>query len=147
MKRGTTAFFCDERYSPGPGFKFINNTILNPKSDGIRIYADDVAMNVIVNNIIANPGSYAIYSYPRKAEDAFIYRSSDAVRIEEHNNYFTTDVASIAPDLNLSMYRVASTSPVVDQGFDISGYAIQTDFYFKTRLKGAAFDIGAVEQY
>ena len=144
---GNYGIFCDERYSPGPGFQFINNTILNPKSDGIRIYADDVAMNVIVNNIIANPGSYSVYSYPRKPDDAFIYKSSDNVRIQEHNNYFTTDVASIAPDLKLSMYRLTSTSPVVDQGFDISGYGIQTDFYFKARLKGAAYDIGAVEQY
>ena len=145
-KAGNYGIFCDERYSPGPGFKFLNNTILNPKSDGIRIYADDVPMNVIVNNIIANPGSYYLYSYPRKPDDAFIYRS-DNVKIEEHHNYFTTDVATIAPDSKLSEYRLASTSPVVDQGADITLYEIKTDFYYKPRLRGAGFDVGAVEQY
>lgn len=144
---GNYGIFCDERYSPGPGFKFINNTILNPKSDGIRIYADEVAMNVIVNNIIANPGSYSLYSYPRASLDAFIYKLSDRVKIEEHHNYFTTDCASIAPLAKMDTYRLEYGSPVIDQGADISAYNIKTDFYYKSRLRGTSYDIGAVEQY
>lgn len=144
---GNYGIFCDERYSPGPGFKFINNTILNPKSDGIRIYAEEVPMNVIVNNVIVNPGSYLLYSYPRGPEDAFIYEG-EGVRIEEHHNYFTA--ASSAVELSSTMnslYKFGSASPVVDQGADISIYNIKTDFYYKPRIKGMATDIGAVEQY
>ncbi len=37
---GKNAIFCDERYTKGDGFKFINNTIINPGMDGILIYAD-----------------------------------------------------------------------------------------------------------
>jgi hypothetical protein len=136
-RAGNYGIFCDERYSPGPGFKFINNTILS----------DDVPMNVIVNNIIANPGSYYLYSYPRTPDDAFIYKSSENVKIELHHNYFTTDVASIAPDVKLSEYRLANTSPVIDQGADIAPYEIKTDFYYKPRLRGGGFDVGAVEQF
>ena len=144
---GNYGIFCDERYSPGPGFKFINNTILNPKSDGIRIYADMVPMNVIVNNIISNPGSYNTYSYPRKPEDAFIYRLNSDVKTTESNNYFSIDATpsqtSVAAELD---YHLACSPAVVDRGADISVFGIKTDFYYKPRLKGAFYDIGAVEQ-
>lgn len=146
---GNFGVFCDERYAPGPGFKFLNNTILNPKSDGIRIYADLVPMNVIVNNMIINPGSYSTYTYPRSPEDAFIYKLNDNVKIEMANNYFAIDSASFQLEGFIdSQYRTTMNCPVVDKGADISVYHnINTDFYFKPRLKGMAYDIGAVEQF
>jgi hypothetical protein len=143
---GAAGVFCDERYTPGPGFKFINNTIVNSQSDGIRIYADRVPMNVIVNNIIANPGTYSLYSYPRKPEDAFVYRLSNDVKIDMSNNYFTTSAEPVMfISLSTANYRLQAGSPVIDMGRDISAYSILTDFYKKTRLKGLAYDIGAVE--
>jgi hypothetical protein len=143
---GAAGIFCDERYTPGPGFKFINNTILNPKGDGIRIYAEKLPMNVIVNNIIANPGTYSLYSYPRAPEEAFVYKLSKYMKIEMSNNHFTTtNGASFGIDIPLLNYKLATNSPVIDMGKDISSYNIQTDYYKKARLKGAAYDIGAVE--
>jgi hypothetical protein len=143
---GAFGIFCDERYTPGPGFKFINNTIISPKSDGIRIYADLVPMNVIVNNIIANPGSYSTYTYPRTPQDAFVYKLSKSVKIDMSNNFFTTSVDTLGIiDLAALNFKLAFTSPVIDQGRDISNYNIMTDFYKKTRLKGLGYDIGAVE--
>ena len=146
---GNFGIFCDERYSPGPGFKFLNNTIINPKSDGIRIYADLVPMNVIVNNIIVNPGSYSTYTYPRSPEDAFIYKLNKDVKIEMANNYFSIQTDAVQMNNLLeSNYQVEITSPVIDKGADISAYYdIKTDFYYKARLKGVTYDIGAVEQY
>ena len=144
---GSHGIFCDERYSPGPGFKFINNTILNPKGDGIRIYAELVPMNAIVNNIIANPGNYSAYSYPRSPSDAFVFRLNKDVKIEMASNYFTTVTDSLRI-INLAEmnYRVDPTSPVIDGGSDISPYcAVSTDFYNESRLRGARYDIGAVE--
>lgn len=144
---GICGIFCDERYTPGSGFKFINNTIINPKSDGIRIYADEVPMNVIVNNVIANPGSYRTYTYPRVPADAFIYRLNDNVKIQLANNYFTTttDSLKIIDPFSLN-YRVDVNSPLVDRGTNISPYCnIDTDFYHKSRLRGSQYDVGAVE--
>lgn len=143
---GGFGIFCDERVSPGPGFKFIHNTILNPKSDGIRIYADLVPMNVIVNNIIVNPGTYSAYTYPRSSADAFVYKLSKTVNVEMSNNYFSTS----ATDLEMAEpgtlnFRLTIDSPVIDAGADISQYNITSDFYRKARLKGAGYDIGAVE--
>lgn len=143
---GNFGIFCDERYTTGEGFKFINNTILSPGSDGIRLYADEVAMNVVVNNIISNPGSYYTYTYPRKPEDAFLYLLNKKVKAEISNNYFTMDMGN-TPLRNVaaSDYYMASEVPVIDQGADISAYNIKTDFNYKPRLKGAGYDIGAVE--
>jgi hypothetical protein len=143
---GAYGIFCDERVSPGPGFQFLNNTIVNPKSDGIRIYADLVPMNVIKNNIIANPGSYTTYSYPRKPEDAFIYKLSKYVKLDMANNYFTTNTDSVQfVSPAASNFRLQSTSPAIDAGYDITSYNIKTDYYKKARLRGLGYDIGACE--
>lgn len=145
---GHFGVFCDERYTPGPGFKFINNTILSPGSDGIRIYAELVPMNVIVNNIITNPGSYSSYTSPEAAQSSFVHKLNDDVKIEMSNNYFTADTTELlSARLPNAVYKLALPCPIVDQGADISVYNIKTDFYYKPRLKGAAYDIGAVEQY
>lgn len=143
---GNFGIFCDERYTTGSGFKFINNTILSPKSDGIRLYADNVAMNVIVNNIVSNPGSYYTYAYPRTPDDAFIYLLNDRVKLHASNNYFSVD-ESVTQLLNAagSDYSLAGEVPVIDRGADISAYHIRTDFNYKPRLKGLGYDIGAVE--
>jgi hypothetical protein len=143
---GDMGIFCDERYTPGPGFKFINNTIINAKTDGIRLYAEKVEMNVIINNIIVNPGNCAKYVYPRTAQDAYVYKLSKDLRVDMRNNYFTTDVNELKfIDPITNNYRLVIGSPVIDTGADISSYAIGTDFYKKTRLRGLAYDIGASE--
>jgi hypothetical protein len=143
---GGSGIFCDERYTPGTGFKFLNNTIVNPKYDGIRIYAELVPMNVIINNIIVNPGSYSTYSYPRTNNDAYIYKLNSKVKIQLSNNYFTRDITSVKfTNAGAYNYRLTSGSPVVDKGISIASYNIAKDFYKQARLKGSAYDIGASE--
>lgn len=143
---GNFGIFCDERETPGPGFQFLNNTIINPASDGIRIFAELVPKNVIVNNIIANPGSYGTYDTLPLAS-AFVYKLDDNVKIEMANNFFTTDTDAIKiADVTQSNYILDATSPVIDKGADISVYYdILTDFYGHARRVGAGYDIGAVE--
>jgi hypothetical protein len=143
---GASGIFCDERYTPGTGFKFLNNTIVNPKLDGIRLYADLVLMNVIVNNIVVNPGSYSTYSYPRTGNDAYVYKLSSSVKLQMSNNYFTRDIAAVQfANAGAYNYRLTSGSPVVNKGASIASYNIAKDFYRQTRLKGSAYDIGASE--
>ena len=143
---GIYGIFCDDRVTPGPGFKFINNTIISPKADGLRIYADNVPMNVIVNNIIVNPGTYASYVYPRTSADAFVYKLSKYVNVDMSNNFFNSSATSPQfVSVDTDNYRMASTSPVIDAGRDISTYSILTDYYKKARLRGVTYDIGAVE--
>src|SRR5690606_9643040 len=92
-------------------------------------------------------GNYSKYYYPRKPEDAFIYKLSKDMNIEISNNYFTTNIDVLGiinlPELN---YTMDKNAPVIDAGMDVSAFhEIVTDFYGNARLSGAAMDIGAIE--
>jgi hypothetical protein len=143
---GMHGIFCDERFSPGPGFKFINNTIIRPNLDGIRIYADLVPMNVIYNNIIIDPGSYGTYHHPRTGTDSYVYKLSKNVKVLMSNNKFTRNIHHLKfVDPVTNNYRLAAGSPAIDKGKNISAFNITKDFYLTARLKGAAYDMGACE--
>lgn len=146
VNAGSSGIFADERNTPGEGFKFINNTILSPKLDGIRLYTEKVPMNVVVNNIISNPGTYGSYSGNRSSDDAFVYLLNSDVKVQMENNLFQhtlEETQFINP--NLDNYRLKPTSPAINIGKDISSYEIAYDFYQGNRLKGTGYDIGASE--
>lgn len=132
---GGYGIFCDERASTGQGFVFLNNTIIEPKSDGIRIYAEQLPMNVIVNNVIAKPGS-----------GTYVHKMN-GVKVDMTNNYFTPSTDSLQfTDSQRNTYKLKTTSPVIDRGRNVTSfYPIDRDFYSGSRPVGAAFDIGAVE--
>jgi len=146
VNAGANGIFCDERYTPGEGFKFVNNTILNPKMDGIRIYAELVPMNAVINNIIANPGTYSTYSGGRTNDDSFVYLMSAEVNVNMLNNLFAVTEAEIQfVDAAKENYRLKAGSPAINFGSDISKFQIEEDFYRSNRLRGSAYDIGASE--
>lgn len=146
INAGTFGIFCDERLSKGlGGFKFINNTIISPGRDGIRTYGEFVS-NIILNNIIVNPGSYSTYTYPRTGNDAYVYLLNKTMNVQIANNLFTRDINYVKFNSpSTSNYRLSSTSPALNKGKDIALYNITKDYYQESRLKGAAFDIGASE--
>ncbi len=146
VNAGSHGIFCDERYTPGEGFKFINNTILNPAKDGIRLYAELVPMNAVINNVIVNPGTINDYSGRRSSDDAFVYLMSDEVNVEMSNNLFARTVEEVRfTDPANDNYRLMGNSPAVNFGADISRYKIDKDHYSQARLRGFAYDIGASE--
>ena len=146
VNAGAAGIYCDNRYSPGPGFQFINNTIVNPKTDGIRIYAEYNWNNVVINNIIANPGAYSTYKYPRTGNDSYVYKLSKYVKVQLSNNYFTRYVSAVK-FVNATGYdfKLASGSPAINKGKSISTYNIGQDFYKRNRLSGSYYDIGGSE--
>lgn len=145
VSAGASAIFCDDRVSTGTGFKFINNTLINPKQDGIRIYAEYLK-NVVINNIVVNPGSYSTYSYPRTGNDAYVYKISSKVNLELSNNYFTRSISALKfAAYSSDNYKLTSTSPAVNKGKSISTYGIPKDFYQDLRLQLGSYDIGASE--
>jgi hypothetical protein len=145
---GKNAIFCDERYTKGDGFKFINNTIINPGMDGILIYAELVEKNVIINNIIANPGTFLQYDTTpyKNPENAYVHKLSNDVKIDMSNNIFTRDLSELKfiKD-DKSECKTAKGSPAVDGGRDMSMYNVTFDFQKNPRPKGKAYDIGAYE--
>lgn len=143
---GSNGIFCDERYTPGEGFKFINNTIINPRKDGIRIYSELVPMNTVVNNIIANPGSYGTYSGSRTNDDSFVYLASADVSARVANNLFVHSVDEAGfKDAAKDNFRLKANSPAINIGRDIARHNIQEDFYSSRRKNGVAYDVGASE--
>ena len=138
---GLNGIFCDERYTPGKGFTFVNNTIVNPKMYGIRLYSDEVPLNTVINNIISNPGALATGD-----KQAFVYRVSDDVKVDMSNNLFVTNLDTLQfINAAADNYRLSAASPAVNLGKDISALKITKDFYENQRLKGAAYDVGASE--
>jgi hypothetical protein len=146
INAGTFGIFCDERTQKTlAGFKVVNNTIISPKKDGIRMYNEYVP-GVVYNNIIVNPGSYATYTYPRTGNDAYVYKLNKYLPLTVANNLFTRDInypKFAAP--SSKNYKLTGTSPALNKGKDIKSYSIINDYYKTARLKGAAYDIGASE--
>jgi len=135
INSGQSGIFCDERYTPGNNFKFINNTIINPKVDGIRLYSDVIPMNTVINNVFVNPGS-------GKA----IFKVNNNVKVTDLNNYVTKDI-NTCKFVNASAcdFRVNSGSPLIDKGYNAGSYGIMNDYNGVGRPMNNVFDIGATE--
>ena len=135
INAGSMGIFCDERTPPKSGYKFLNNTIINPKAEGLRIYAETVPSNVFVNNIVVNPGN-----------GKYIAKLNSSVPLETANNYLTLNIADLK-FLNPTAwnYKLTGSSPAINAGKNISTYNIARDYYNATRFAGGYYDIGASE--
>jgi len=146
INAGQDGIFCDERTATGAGFKFINNTIINPGKNGISLYSELVPMNIVQNNIIVNPGYFTKYVYPRTGNDAYVYLLGKTVKVQMSNNYQTRNIADVKfVNAGAFNFGLTSTSPVVNKGISISSYSIPVDYALLPRLKGTMPDIGAYE--
>ena len=134
--------FCDDRSTiVGKSFNFINNTIISPKSDGIRLYSTQSRRNKILNNAIINPGSIGDYS---NTNQSYIYLNS-GVDAEVSNNYCKKEeLDSNMKDAN-SIFEFTGTLDVFGKGKDILEYGISTDFFNELRPESGQNDIGAFQ--
>jgi hypothetical protein len=141
--------FCDNRTLTGTGFKFINNSIANPGTDGIKIYADVPQLtNIVKNNFISNPGNYKVYetdNTARTGQDAFVYLLSSNVKVQFSNNYYDlhTTLANYLQYNNLG--NILNICPVKNKGTDVRPYGVTFDFKMKPRPYNGGFEIGALE--
>ena len=72
--------FCDDRTTvPGRSFNFYNNTIIHPKTEGIRFYSAMSKSNTFCNNLIVEPGSLGRYS-PSSLQNSFISTAAECHR-------------------------------------------------------------------
>lgn len=135
LKAGAYGIFADSRYTPGPNFQFINNTIINPGLDGIKLNSESIPMNTVINNAIIIPGS-----------GVAINRKSSGVKITASNNYLGKDVNALKfVNYNGDNFHLQSTSPLINAGANVSTYGVITDFYGALRPLGLTYDIGATE--
>ncbi len=142
---GRNGIFCDERYSPGKGFTFLNNTIINPPIDGIKILSKNLS-NKIHNNIIVNPGFYDDYENDNKStvgEDAYVNHRPNT---EVSNNYFTRDINEVKfVNANQLNFDLSAQSPAIDSAMDVHSYNIIYDLLGRKRPAGNGYDMGAYE--
>ncbi|HEY9045567.1 MAG TPA: malectin domain-containing carbohydrate-binding protein, partial [Ohtaekwangia sp.] len=138
INAATNGIYCDDATTSGtlgPGFTFINNTVINPGDNGLKIAAERVSMNHFINNIVINPGS-----------GKYVNKVTPDVKMEELNNYYDAAIANVKfINAANSDYHLQSTSPAMNKGASVSSYGITTDYDGKARPAGGAYDIGAFE--
>ncbi len=131
---GAYGVYVDTRYTPGQAFSFINNTVVNSGSDGFMIAAGKIPMNNVINNIIVNPKT-----------GKFI-NTRNSAKVTDKNNYTTMNVADVKfVNASGGDYRLASGSPAIDKGADVSSFGVTYDFSSTARPTGNGYDIGAYE--
>ncbi len=136
---------------PDSGVRVFNNTIVHPKSDGIRFNFSSLksAGNMVKNNIIVEPGAYAYYedlSTFRTGEDAYVFKNDTALDVTISHNIFTRNKSSVNfYDVYNHNYTLNHGSPAINQGVDLTAHHIVFDHYFTPRPQGSGFDIGAFE--
>jgi hypothetical protein len=135
--------FCDDRSTlKGSSFNFINNTIIGPKSDGIRIYSNQTKHNRIYNNIILSPGSNGNYN---NNAQSYVFYNSD-VDLDISNNYFSRTLPQNFSEFSLlDIYNFTSTLPIFFKGKDVSELGVVFDFNNTKRPTGVNPDIGAFQ--
>lgn len=135
VSAGANGIFADSRWTPGPYFRFVNNDIINPGADGIKMNSEIIPLNLVANNVIVKPGS-----------GVAIRRMNNIVKLTTLNNYITDDInACQFVDAKGGNYHLQSTSPLINAGINALLYNVGVDYYGVIRPSGGEFDIGAAE--
>lgn len=135
---------------PDSNFYFFNNTIINPKSDGIRFYNANSDHNVFSNNIVLNPGAFDYYnengSVNNTGVDSYIHNYLDCAVIDTSNNIFErSSKDQYFVDTTEYNYRLTNNSPAVNIGDDVASYDVFWDLDGNIRPYDYFVDIGAYE--
>jgi hypothetical protein len=121
-----------------------HNTIVSPKSDGIRFASILSRHNLLVSNLIINPGNYDFYENGGTnfdGNDSYIMLPNLNTDAIIQNNYFTRNAEQAGVDSVL--FIPVEHSPLIDAAYPQPGIAF--DFYNHLRPLGNAPDIGAFE--
>lgn len=142
--------FIDDRFTiPNSYIHIINNTIINAKSDAIRIYSKETRNNLIVNNAIVNPGSFEEYENDDTqftGDDSYFFITGDKSRFIKANNFLTLDITEAKfTDPASENFHPRTSSPLVNKGLSIDTLDIEIDFMKNERTQGNNIDIGAAE--
>ncbi|WP_374951937.1 right-handed parallel beta-helix repeat-containing protein [Mucilaginibacter sp.] len=135
LNSGGHGIFADSRYTPGPYFKFINNTIIASALNGIKLNSETIPMNFALNNLILKSGA-----------GVAIQKKSSSVKLTSSYNYTSYEIADIKfVNFGADNFHLQSSSPVINAGTNVLLHGVVTDYYGRVRPSGAAYDIGATE--
>ncbi len=126
---------------PDSSYNFYNNTIINPKTCGLKFTNTKSSQNKVYNNIIINPGAYNVYG-----ENSYVMVSDISIDIDISNNYKKRNSKDIMfVDTLKSNYALQAGSPAIDRGINLTSQGITFDIYNYPRPYNSKFDIGAFE--
>ncbi|NVO19558.1 MAG: T9SS type A sorting domain-containing protein [Bacteroidetes bacterium] len=138
-------YVTDVSVEADSSFNILFNTIVNPKSDGIRFNSILSRNNLIISNIILNPGNYDYYENGPtsfKGEDSYVMIPDDRAEITIENNFFSR---TFDPSWFIgNTYSPAPGSPMADKAYP-NALGILSDYLHHNRLYGSGYDIGAIE--
>jgi len=144
--------FCKHKYidPPDSTFSFFNNTIINPKSDGIRFMNLNSINNKFANNIIINPGAYVFYdtngALINEGKDAYIHNYRHESDLNIYNNILERSASGqFFVDTLVYDYHLSFKSPAVNSGVNLLDQNIFFDLENNIRPYDVLFDIGAYE--
>lgn len=127
-------------------YSFINNTIIDTKSDGIRFANKNSADNIFYNNIIVNPGSYDHFVfYNDDPMKSYIHFDAVVTRTESNNiktrNRLDVDFVNAEND----NFQILPTSIAYNSGINVGFAGIDFDIENSPRPMHGQYDIGAYE--
>lgn len=138
-------YISDITLHPDSSIHILHNTIINPKSDGIRFTDIPGMYHSVVNNVIINPGNYWNYENDNSTYegiDAYVMLQNIETPVFISNNFFSLDIGSahFAND----EFALSADSPLIDSG-NAYMQPVHFDFYGYSRPGGGRPDIGAFE--
>lgn len=129
-------------------YKIFSNTIVNPKSEGIRFSNINSSNNLIYNNIIINPGIWHYYdSMGVPPESSYINVNVDVTCDIQHNFGARNAKTILFVDSLIGNYRVQAGSPAVNTGIDLHPFNVTYDLDYQPRPYGGQYDLGAYEYF
>ncbi len=117
------------------------NTVIDPKSYGVRFEDNLSSNNHISNNILINPGSYGT-----EGERSYIYIGSSSTPVSMVQNIKTLDISTVGfVDPAQGNFDLTRTSQAVNTAATIAGFEISYDIHNRIRPFAKLYDIGAFE--
>ena len=134
-------------------FYVMNNTIVNPKSDGIRFSSTKSKNSIVASNAIINPGNFDYYengSTSYHGIDSYVMLENSGTSISVRNNYFNRNLSAagfeaLQPITSPLYFKLRSGSPLIDMADNEPKIAVSFDFLNAKRPNGIKSDIGAFE--
>jgi len=127
--------------SPLAGYMIYYNTIISPKSTGIKFTNLSSKKNIIENNLIINPGLYTSIG-----NNAFIDITDNSIDVTVYNNYLNTDFPPVKfVDPYSYDFDLTAFSPAVNKATSIDGFSLSFDILNRSRPFSWQNDIGAFE--
>ena len=143
-------YINDKTYVDDSFYGIYSNTIIQPKSDGIRISSSFSFETRMYNNLIVDPGAWDVYENDNTdftGNDSFVFLENSEQNVRMAANVFVR--SSSLPkfmDAEDDNYRLMYDSQYVDAGRDLTDQiGVNFDIENKRRPIHDGWDVGAYE--